>query len=70
MRNCAPLTGYARKAKSHGRKDFLDYAVQRCIKEGTLSDYLKRNSTEVRNMLIGEYDYGSEIRVQRMESYK
>lgn len=72
MRNCAPLSGYAnlteyaREAKSQGRKDFLDYAVQRCIKEGTLSDYLKRNSTG--NMLIGEYDYDTEIRVQRMES--
>lgn len=74
--NCAPLSGYAklteyaREAKKQGLEDFLDYAVQRCIKEGILSDYLKRNSTEVRNMLIGEYDYDTDIRVQRMESYK
>lgn len=64
----AKLTEYAREAKAQGRADFLDYAVQRCIKEGTLSGYLKRNSTEVRNMLIGEYDYDTDIRVQRRES--
>lgn len=76
VQNCVPLSGYAklteyaREAKHQGRKDFLDYAVLRCIKEGTLSEYLKRNSTEVRNMLIGEYDYDTDIKVQRRESYK
>lgn len=62
------LIGYARNARLQGRKDFLDYAVKRCIAEGILSEYLKRNSTEVRNMLIGEYDYDTDIQVQRMEA--
>lgn len=66
----ATLTKYAREARLSGREDYLDYAVMRCISEGTLAEYLKRNSTEVRNMLISEYDYDTDIRVQRKESYE
>ena len=75
LRSCAPLDGYAvlglyaDEARKAGRENFIDYAVQRCIQEGILTDYLKRNSTEVRNMLIGEYDYDTDIKVQRQESY-
>lgn len=74
VQKCVPLSGYAklteyaRKAKQEGRKDFLDYAVRRCIAEGTLAEYLRLNSTEVRNMLIGEYDYDTDIQVQRREA--
>lgn len=73
---CKALSGYtkfvnyAREAKSNGQKDYLDCAVKRCISEGILADYLKRNSTEVRNMLIAEYDYDTDIRVQRKESFE
>ncbi len=75
-KQCKPLSGYsrlvyyARKAKADGRNDYLDFAVRKCIEEGILADYLKQNSTEVRNMLIAEYDYDTDIRVQRKESYE
>lgn len=68
VRQCAPLSGYsrlveyARKAKKEGVDGWLDYAAQKCIREGILTNYLKRNSTEVRNMLFGEYDYETDIR--------
>lgn len=73
---CKPLFGYAvlvdytRQFKAERRADWLDCAVQRCIDEGILADYLKRNSTEVRNMLIAEYDYDTDIRVKKMEAFE
>ncbi|MBQ8778054.1 MAG: hypothetical protein IJZ71_11245, partial [Treponema sp.] len=42
----------------------------RSIKNGVLSEYLKRKSTEVHNMLFGEYDYETDIRVQRREAFE
>lgn len=76
IEKCSSLSGYSkiveydRKAKKAGIEDHLDFAIQRCIKEGILSDYLIKNSTEVRNMLIAEYDYDTDIRVQRQESFE
>ena len=42
-------------------------AIEHCIKEGILSDYLKRNTKEVHNMFFGEYDREMDIAVQRAE---
>lgn len=45
LRSCAPLDGYAvlglyaDEARKAGRENFIDYAVQRCIQEGILTDY-------------------------------
>jgi hypothetical protein len=33
-----------------------------------LSDYLKKRGSEVFNMLIAEYDYDMDIKVQRQEA--
>lgn len=76
LENCSSLYGYvklveyAKQAKAKGTDDYLGYAIQRCIKEGLLADYLNRNSSEVRNMLIAEYDYDTDIRVQRQEAFE
>lgn len=76
LENCPPLRGYAtlvqyaKKAKSAGIQNWLTYAVQNCIKEGILVEYLKRNSTEVINMLIADYDYDMDIKVQRQEAFE
>ena len=43
-------------------------AVKICIEKGILKDYLMRKSREVINMLIAEYDYDTDIAVQRQES--
>ena len=43
-------------------------AVQQCIQEGILREYLLRKGSEVINMLIAEYDYDTDIRVQREEA--
>ncbi len=76
LQNCKALRGYAKLvqyatvAKSSGIQDWLTHAIQRCIKEGILVDYLKRNSTEVRNMLIADYDYDTDIRVKQQEAFE
>ncbi len=61
---------YDREAISNGMENHVDVAIKRCISEGILSDYLARNSTEVRNMLIAEYDYDTDIKIQRQESFE
>ena len=43
-------------------------AVKICIEKGILKEYLQRKSREVINMLIAEYDYDTDIAVQRKES--
>ena len=35
-----------------------------------MSDYLARKSTEIENMLMTEYDYDTDIAVQREEAYE
>ena len=45
-------------------------AVKICIEKGILREYLQRKSREVVNMLIAEYDYDTDIAVQREEAGK
>ena len=47
----------------------LTNAIKEAIKNGFLSDYLNRKSTEVQNMLLAEYDYDTDIAVQRREAF-
>ncbi|MGI5083595.1 Rpn family recombination-promoting nuclease/putative transposase [Treponema putidum] len=42
-------------------------AVKICIEKGILREYLQRKSREVINMLVAEYDYDTDIAVQRAE---
>ena len=44
-------------------------AIKEAIKKGFLSDYLNRKSTEVQNMLLAEYDYDTDVAVQRKEAF-
>ncbi|MEE0879856.1 MAG: hypothetical protein UH788_11360, partial [Treponemataceae bacterium] len=50
--------------------DALTVAIKQSIKQGFLSEYLSRKSTEVENMLLTEYDYDTDIAVQRQEAYE
>ena len=43
-------------------------AVRICIEKGILKEYLQRKAREVINMLVAEYDYDTDIAVQRQES--
>lgn len=49
--------------------DAYKYAIEDCIQRGILADYLAKKGSEVRNMLIAEYDYEMDIEVQREEAF-
>ena len=45
------------------------YSIRECIENGILKDYLLREGSEVVNMLTAEYDYDTDIEVQREEAF-
>jgi len=66
----AKLVEYAQAAKKNGIQNPIDFAVRKCISEGVLAQYLTQKSTEVRNMLIAEYDYDTDMRVKQEEAWE
>ena len=73
LERCKPLEEYTQFVETvrwHIRLDaengFKD-AIKECIQNDILKDYLERKSREVMNMLIAEYDYDTDIAVQREE---
>jgi len=74
LKSCEPLGQYSRFVdavrrhiavdKEHG----FENAIKECIKNDILREYLQRKSREVINMLVAEYDYDTDIAVQRQES--
>ncbi len=75
LKNCKILRGYSlfiETVRHHiavDREHGFDNAIKECIKKDILREYLQRKSKEVINMLIGEYDYDTDIAVQREESF-
>ena len=76
LHQCEPLKQYSdfikevRDCMKENMENPFTTAINRSIKNGVLSEYLKRKSTEVHNMLFGEYDYETDIRVQRREAFE
>ena len=71
---CKPLEEYSlfveevrRQTQPDSEKGFTN-AVKICIDKGILKEYLMRKSREVINMLVAEYDYDTDIAVQRYEN--
>lgn len=48
--------------------DSIKKAINECIANGILEDYLKRKGSEVTNMLIAEYDYEEDMQVCKEEA--
>ena len=73
LENCKPLEEYTLFVETVRRHVKLDAengfknAIKECIQNDILRDYLERKSREVMNMLIAEYDYDTDIAVQREE---
>ena len=73
LENCKPLEEYTQFVEAVRRHIKLDKengfknAIKECIQNDILRDYLERKSREVMNMLIAEYDYDTDIAVQREE---
>ena len=76
LENCKPLQEYTlfveavRRHIRFDRENGFKNAIQECIRNDILRDYLERKSREVMNMLIAEYDYDTDIAVQREESLR
>ena len=76
LKRCEALKEYSEfieQVRSNIENDVpepLTNAIKEAIKKGFLSDYLNRKSTEVQNMLLAEYDYDTDIAVQRRESFE
>ena len=45
-------------------------AIQECVDKGILAGYLKRKGSEVINMLTAEYDYETDMEVQKEEAFE
>jgi predicted transposase/invertase (TIGR01784 family) len=76
LKQCRTLQEYStlieliRENKRQNPKAPLEKALSKAINDGILEEYLKRKSTEVRNMLIAEYSYETDIKVQRREAFR
>ena len=75
LKCCEPLREYSKfvdTVRHHiaiDREHGFEKAIKECIQNDILREYLQRKSKEVLNMLIGEYDYDTDIAVQRAESF-
>lgn len=74
LTTCKPLEEYSlfvesvrRNTALNGEQGF-ENAIKECIQNGILQEYLQRKSREVINMLLSEYDYDTDIAVQREEA--
>ena len=76
VKNCKPLKEYSLFVETVRRRTAIDKeggfeaAIKECIQNNILKDYLMRKSREVINMLLAEYDYDTDIAVQREEAGK
>ena len=74
VKNCKALDEYSLFVQEVRIQKHLDpengftNAVKICIEKGILQEYLQRKSREVINMLVAEYDYDTDIAIQRKES--
>ena len=74
VKRCEPLEQYSlfvdavRRHIAVDKEHGFENAIKECIKNDILKEYLQRKSREVINMLIAEYDYDTDIAVQREES--
>lgn len=72
LKKCRVLREYSlfvdtvRKYEKEG--DSIKKAINECIANGILADYLKRKGSEVENMLIAEYNYEEDIKANREEA--
>ncbi len=74
LANCPILKEYMQfiskvgELKTAGNLESFKDAINYCINHNILADYLKRKGSEVLSMLKAEYDYNTDIAVQREEA--
>ena len=76
LENCRTMQEYSIFVETVGKWKEIDSqngfekAVEECIENNILREYLKRKTKEVLNMLLAEYDYETDIAVQRAEEHE
>ena len=76
LERCHVLKDYSifidtiRKYQNLGDEEPYRKAIDECIANDVLADYLKKKGSEVVNMLMSEYNYEQDIEVQREEAYE
>ena len=45
-------------------------AIEECIEKDVLAEYHRKKGSEVVNMLMSEYNYEQDIKVQREEAFE
>ena len=58
------------KHQSAEEQDAIEMAIKECMEAGILQEYLERKGSQVMNMLIAEYDYETDIKIQRDEAWE
>lgn len=64
------FTEYARIGITRGEKDFISYAIDRCISENVLADYFTNLRKENMSMIFGDWDWDEYVKVQREEAFE
>ena len=70
MRQYSIFIDTIRKYQEMGDAEAYKHAIEECIGKDILAEYLRKNGSEVINMLQAEYDYEMDIEVQREEAFE
>lgn len=54
----------------HDLDEAMDLAVEECIRDGILTQFLKRHKAEVKTVILEEYDREKHIKAEKLESYE
>ena len=58
------------EARAAGHENPLRWAIQEAVRRNILRDYLERKGDEVLSILMTEYDYATDMAVQKEEAYE
>ena len=76
VHRCPDLQQYAQflklveEANAAGRAEPLTWAIQEAVRRNILRDYLERRGGETLSILMAEYDYATDLAVQKEEAYE
>ena len=76
VHSCTDLEQYAQflelveEAKAAGQAEPLTWAIQEAVRRNILRDYLERRGGETLSILMAEYDYATDLAVQKEEAYE
>ena len=76
VHSCPDLEQYVQflelveEAKAADRTEPLKWAIQEAVHRNILRDYLERKGGEILSILMTEYDYATDMAVQKEEAYE